>query len=87
MILPNKYVSLAESYIGLSALIIDCIGTDSLEYPVIWEKFIKKYSPLLDNRMPSVDKFMLTLVLMFACGIINYNNGKIYSENIRIKNN
>ena len=43
MILPNKYLRISESFIGLSALFLDILKSDKLTIETLWNKFNKKY--------------------------------------------
>lgn len=85
MILPNKYVLLNESLIGLSAFILDILKNKKMGIEEIWEKFEKKYilKQVIKNP-PSYQKFLYTLDFMYLTKMINYNSkGEIYNENIK----
>ena len=41
MILPNKYITLSESLIGISALILDVLKARKLTIELLWDGFIK----------------------------------------------
>ena len=43
MILPNKYLTITESFVGISALILDIIGNKKITLDLLWNKFEKKY--------------------------------------------
>ena len=42
MILPNKYLTITESFVGISALILDIIGNKKITLDLLWNKFEKK---------------------------------------------
>lgn len=81
MILPNKYITLSQSYIGISAMILDVIGSHRITIERLWTRFEKKY--IAENKT-SYQKFLLTLDFMYLTGMVNYNKqGEIYSENLK----
>ena len=70
MILPNKYLRISESFIGLSALFLDILKSDKLTIETLWNKFNKKYIYVLN--------------FMFLTGMISYTeSGEIFNENIK----
>lgn len=85
MILPNKYVTLSQSYIGISALILDMLGSKQTTIEKLWDKFITKCNSVMkSNHHPSYQKFLLTLDFMYLTGMLNYDDeGEIYNENIK----
>jgi hypothetical protein len=88
MILPDKYVTLSESFFGLSALILDTLLSENLTIDKLWNKFVKKYIKTSKiNIPPTYQKFIYVLEYMFLTNLISYNDkGEILNENIRIKN-
>jgi len=43
MILPDKYVVLTESFLGLSALVLDTLNNKKMTIDKLWNAFEKKY--------------------------------------------
>ena len=43
MVLPNKYVTLSESFIGISALLLEVLGKKYMTIDELWNKFNKIY--------------------------------------------
>lgn len=85
MILPNKYLSLTESFIGLSALILDSLNNNKMTIDQLWDSFAKKYvkSNKLKNP-PTYQKFILSLDFMYLSEMITYNEkGEIFNENLK----
>ena len=84
MILPNKYISISESLIGLSACILNILGTNSYGIEYIWDKLNKEYVETNQIRYaPSYSKFILTISYMYLSKMINYKEeGVIFNENI-----
>ncbi|WP_311284138.1 ABC-three component system middle component 6 [Paenibacillus macerans] len=83
MILPNKYISISESFIGLSALILDILGDAKLTIDSLWNKFQKKYikSRKIKNP-PTFQKYIYILEFMYLTNMITYNNkGEIINAN------
>lgn len=89
MILPNKYVTLSESYIGISALILDVLGKKAITIDVLWRKFHKKYiQKNIIKNPPTYQKFIYVIEFMYLSGMISYNeHGGLVNENIKTKNN
>lgn len=88
MILPDKYVTLTESFLGISALILDVLKDKRMTVDKLWNKFKKTYvdSTRL-NTPPTYQKYIYVLEFMFLTQMISYNDkGEILNENIRIKN-
>lgn len=87
MILPNKFVSIGESYIGISALILDVISSKWITVEKLWIKFCKKYKNGALRSLPTYQKYICVLEFMYMTGMINYNSkGEIICENIKSKN-
>lgn len=85
MILPNKYITISESLIGLSACILDVISDKKYTVEQIWYKLNKDYIQNGKLRYsPSYSKYILTITYMYMSQMINYDNkGEIFNENIR----
>jgi len=91
MILPDKYVSIENSYIGLSAFIIDLIKEKEYTIDSLWEEFKKKYNKSSQLKLrvsPTFQKFLSVLNFMFAIGLFNYKthdngSGVVYNENFK----
>lgn len=84
MILPNKYVTLSQSFIGLSALLLDIIGRKKMTIDKIWDTFYKKY---VENKKlvspPTFEKIIYTLDFMYMSQMVSYTQkGEIYNENL-----
>lgn len=87
MILPNKYITITESLIGLSALILDVLSENSVTIDTLWKIFQKKYNNKNLINLPNFQKFIWTVDFMYISNMINYNEqGEIYNENIKSKN-
>ena len=84
MILPNKYITISESLIGLSACILDIISNEKYTVEQIWDKLNKEY--INNNKLkykPNYSKFILTITYMYMSQMINYDDkGVIFNENI-----
>ncbi len=85
MILPNKYVTLTESFVGLSALVLDTLNDRKLSIDKLWTKFTQRYIiPNKLNTPPTHQKFIYVLEFMFMTNMITYNEmGEILNENIK----
>lgn len=88
MILPNKYVNLTESFIGLSALVLDTLSNKKMTVDKLWNSFNKKYiNSKKINITPTYQKYIYVLEFMYLTGMIKYNDkGEIMNENIKLKN-
>lgn len=88
MILPNKYVTMTESFFGLSALLLDILDNKILTVDTLWNKFQKKY--VLSEKIkvnPTYQKFIYVLEFMYLTGMITHTDeGEIFNENLRIGN-
>lgn len=89
MILPNKYVTLSESYVGISALILDTLLNKKMTIDQLWNKFDTKY--IKSNKIktpPTYQKFIYVIEFMYLCGMISYTEGgMLLNENLELKNN
>jgi len=88
MILPDKYISIEQSLIGISAFILDVLGKDEITAEKLWIKFNKnnvKNSKLRLKEPPSFQKFIITLNFMYATDMLNYDIERkvLFNENIR----
>jgi len=88
MILPNKYVNLTESFIGLSALILDTLTNKKMTVDKLWNSFNRKYiNSKKINITPTYQKYIYVLEFMYLTGMISYNDkGEIMNENIEFNN-
>ncbi|MBU3127442.1 ABC-three component system middle component 6 [Clostridium tagluense] len=88
MILPNKYVTLTESYFGISALILETILDKRLTIDKLWNEFHEKYIVSKKiNTPPTYQKFIYVLEFMYLCNMISYNEkGEVLNENLKISN-
>lgn len=88
MILPDKYISLTESFIGISAILLDTLGDKKLTVDKLWNNFNKKY--VKTNKLkyvPVYQKYIYVLEFMYLSNMVSYNEkGEIVNENIRINN-
>lgn len=84
MILPNKYISISESLIGLSAIILQLISDNAYTTEEVWNRLNKEYieTDRLKSK-PSYSKFILCITYMYLSNMINYTKeGVIFNENI-----
>ena len=81
MILPNKYVSIGDSYIGESAKILSSLGKKQLTVDKLWDRI--NNSATIGNL--TFEKYIYVITFMFACGLINYEKerGVLYNENMQ----
>ena len=88
MILPNKYVTLTESFFGLSALVLDLLMKKNLTIDNLWNDFHKKYIMSGDlKNPPTYQKFIYVLEFMYLSKMISYNErGEILNENLTVGN-
>uniref|UniRef100_UPI003F4983F9 ABC-three component system middle component 6 n=1 Tax=Niallia taxi TaxID=2499688 RepID=UPI003F4983F9 len=86
MILPNKYISISESFIGLSALVLDILNDKELTVDKLWNKFEKKYINTKKlNSPPTFQKYIYLLEFMYLTNMISYNaKGEIINENKKV---
>ena len=84
MILPNKYITISESLIGLSACILDVISDKRYTVEQVWEKLNKDYIQSKKLKYnPSYSKYIITITYLYMSQMINYNEeGVIFNENI-----
>lgn len=85
MVLPNKYVTLSESFIGLSALLLEILEDKQMTIDKLWNKFNSKY---IKNKkiysVPTYQKYIYVLEFMYITKMINYNEkGEMYNENLK----
>lgn len=71
MILPDKNITLSNSLIGVGSKIIIELST-SQTVSSLWEKVRKKYLVIR-----TFERFVLTLDLLYAMGLIELENGII----------
>lgn len=87
MILPNKYITVTESLIGISALILDVLSENTVTIDILWKNFQKLYNERNLKILPTFQKFIWAVDFMYISSMINYNEqGEIYNENIKFEN-
>ena len=88
MILPNKYISLSDSLIGISSLVLETLSSNKMTIDELWDNFNKsiRQNKKIKNT-PTYNKFVLTINFMYITNMINYTEkGVIYNENIEYEN-
>lgn len=88
MILPNKYVPISESLIGISSLILSVLSDSKMTIDELWSEFNKYITQtnILKN-LPTYNKFALSINFMYLTKMINYTEeGMIFNENIKLEN-
>lgn len=87
MILPDKYVTISESFLGLSALVLDIAKDKKWTIDKLWNKFSDIYiSSNKLNSPPTYQKYIYVLEFMFLTNMISYNEkGEISNENLKYK--
>ena len=88
MILPNKYIPLSDSLIGISSLILETLSSNKMTIDELWDNFNRniKQNKQVKN-IPTYSKFVLTINFMYMTNMINYTKkGVIYNENIEYEN-
>lgn len=86
MILPNKYITLSQSLIGISSIVLTALGDKKITIEKLWDKVCKNYDKKELKKL-SYQKFLLTLDFMFITNMINCSDGgEIYNENREVKN-
>lgn len=66
--LPNKYMPISQSLIGIASLLIEKTGENDT-VSSLWEK-VKK-----DEKIRTFDRYAEALTLLYAGGIIKLDNG------------
>ncbi len=88
MILPNKYISLSDSLIGISSLVLETLSSNRMTIDELWDNFNRsiRQNKKIKN-IPTYNKFVLTINFMYMTNMINYTEkGVIYNENIEYEN-
>lgn len=82
MVLPNKYVSIEDSFVGISARILNIMKNKSYSIDVIWNKVSNLYNR--NNININFKKFIDVILFMFITKMIGYDEkgGVIFNENI-----
>ncbi len=81
MIIPNKYISIEDSYLGISARILKVIKNKKYSIDKIWNIVNKNYNK--DKINIPFNKFTDVISFMYIINAINYDKegGVIYNEN------
>ena len=81
MILPNKYVSPSNSFIGESAKILSLVGKKKMTIDKLWQKI----ECSVYNTSISFAKYLQVIIFMYTCGILQYDKekGVLYNENFQ----
>lgn len=77
MILPNKYTTFEESFIGVGAVILKELGTKKMTTNELWIKLKRVKHVNLRFK-----KFIEILIFMYSTKMLSYDNGEIYNANI-----
>lgn len=88
MILPNKYISLSDSLIGISSLVLETLSSNKMSIDELWDNFNRsiRQNKKIKN-IPTYNKFVLVINFMYMTNMINYTEkGVIYNENIEYEN-
>lgn len=69
MILPDKNITLSNSLLGIGSKILTELAVPQT-VSSLWEKVRRKYS-----EIKTFEKFVLTVDLLFALGLIEFDEG------------
>lgn len=85
MVLPDKYVTLSESFIGISALLLDILGNQYMTIDKLWNRFESAYIKKRKiHAVPTYQKYIYVLEFMYISRMIDYNKkGEVYNENFK----
>lgn len=75
MILPNKYVPITHSYLGIGSVILKVLKKQPLHVEELWHKMKRK------PQVGSFDRFALALDLLYMLDLITLSEGKIQRRN------
>ena len=70
MILPDKHVTMANSGLGVGAVILRALDRPA-SVSRLWEKVLR------DPRVGSFEVFVLTLDLLYATGAVDYDGTRL----------
>ena len=79
MILPEKHLSIYESFIGFGGYFLK-IFDKPLTVDTLWKNYIKEYEKKLYPVKFSFDRFLIALDFLYMIGAINSNEGVLYRE-------
>lgn len=74
MLLPNKYLTLSNSFIGLGGIFITILKKKPLGIDELWIEFTNSY--IKTKIVPpkhSFDTCILTIEMLFSFGVIDFN--------------
>lgn len=75
MILPNKHITLENSYIGVGAIILNLLKSNGSTVSELWDK------ARLEVSIKTFKRFSLGLVFLYAIDAIRLNKGLIQKTN------
>lgn len=75
MILPNKYVPITYTYLGIGSAILKILKKQPLHVEELWHRMMRK------PEVGSFDRFALTLDLLFMLDLVILYEGKIQRRN------
>ena len=67
-LLPDKYLPLQDSYLGLGAIVLKMLQKEPMDVVKLWNRC---------ERIKSIgtyDRFIVTLGILFRAGLIGYDN-------------
>lgn len=78
MLLPEKHITLAQSIIGLSGMVLKFINEPKF-VDDIWKEYCAVNNSRLFPAEHNYNNFLLAIYFLFTIGIVNINNDqKIY---------
>lgn len=80
MILPTKHTRNEQSLLGFGSYILKIIGQEST-VDELWNRYLLDYKNKEFLAKHSFDHLLLTLTFLYSIGIIEQNDGVIYTCN------
>ena len=79
MILPEKHLSIYESFIGFGGYLLKLLNKP-LTVDTLWKKYIDEYEKKLYPVKFSFDRFLIALYFLYMIVEIDSNEGVLYRE-------
>ena len=71
MILPDKYIPVGETLLGLGAIVLGLVKDAPLPLDVLRDKMVAR------KEVGTYIRFVHTLDLLYALGLVELSNGKV----------
>ncbi len=80
MLIPTKHTNFSYSLLGFGSYIIEILKTSPVAVDELWDRYQEDLKEGRYYFKHSIENLVLSITFLYAIGLIEEKNGKIYLE-------